>query len=588
MHAPSPSPAPAAYEPSRAAYADPRDQPQALRLAADVWRAVRGHWRIAALFFVLANAAVLGGIILCPRTYVSEAKVKVNAGRESTVSETGRYAEGSAVALQNNREQDLNTAVDVLESRAVLAYAVKQIGPEPILKGYVPAEGEQGEATDGALDPETAQQVDGGPLAAIGLSDPVSRFEKAVETLGQILEVNSNKKSDVISISVEAGKPALAQRICAEIISGFRVKYSDASEIEGGSEFFAQKADGAKADLDKAAGLLATELNALGISTVEGRRQQLQEELSRLSSEEMDRRKVLEGTIAEIAGYDRVLASTPEEIDAGQTENQATGAPDTLRKEIASMEARREKIVQETSAKAPGAVRLEQQIAANVALLKTLSDDSKQTTTSANPVWQDLTKSKLTAQARAEGLRAELSAIRDQRQEAGRAIAELNKRESRILALQTERDELAKGLGRYVELREQAKVADEMGAQSISSVKVFQEPSFNAKPVAPKKRLIAAAGLVFAGFGALGLCLVLEYKSIFFPEDQAAALDRDGVNDGRTNGWAEPETTGYRPAETPLETAAVHRSAGNGHATGAYVDSGTDAGAEPTIADRPR
>ncbi len=567
---PSPADAPASDR-VPGARVDPRDQPQALRLAADVWRAVRSHWRIASLFFVLANAAVLGGIMICPRTYESEAMLRVNVGRENSVVDTTARASGDVVASQSNREQDLNTAVDVLESRAVLEYAVSRIGPEAILQGFVPAAGEVGDDAGGILDPETAQQVDAGPLARMGLSDPVSRFEKAVQTLGQIVTVNSNKKSDVISVSVEAEKPGLAQRICAEIVAGFRQKYIDASETEGGSAFFAQKADEAKANLDAAATLLATELNALNISSVDGRRQQLQEELSRLSAEEMDRRRLLEGTLAEVAGYRRVLANTPEKIDAGETKNQATGAPDQLRSRIAELEARRERIVQETSEKAPGAVRLAREIADARTRLQPLSDESTQTATVSNPVWQDLVKSELTAAARAEGLRAELVAIRSQLDEARRSVASLNSKESGILALRAERDELEKGLGRYFELREQAKVADEMGAQSISSVKVFQQPSFNAKPVAPKKRLIAMAGLVFAGFGALGICLALEYKSIFFPQDGHAAPAHAGDGGYAANGWAEPATNGYRP-----EPAAVGSGGSNGHA------------AEPLVAATPR
>ncbi|MFH5803356.1 GumC family protein [Alienimonas sp. DA493] len=580
MHASSRSPHdPASLSPPHGdSQVDSHEQPQALRLVADVLGAVRAHWRVAALFFVVANAAVLAGIMLCPRSYVSEAKFRVNPGRETASLDPSVTAGSNQISLsQTNREQDLNTAVDVLNSRAVLAYAVRRIGPEPILEGYVPAEDEVADDVGDALDPEAAR-IDPGPLAALGLSDPVSRFEKAVQAVGEMMEVISNKKSDVISVSVEAEKPALAQRICAEIVAGFRQKYTDASEIEGSSEFFAEKADEAKADLDRTAALLAEELNALGISTVEGRRQQLQEELSRLSAEEMDRRKALEGTLAEVAGYERVLADTPQTIDAGKMSNPATGAPDTLRKEIADLEARREKIVRETSAKAPGAVRLEREIAAAERLLEDLTAESDQTTTAANPVWQDLTKSRLTAQAKAEGLRAELAAIRSQLDAARQAVAELNERESRILALQTERDESAKSLAKYVQNRELTKVADEMGAQRISSVNVFQEPTFSAKPVAPKKRLIALAGLVFAGFGALGLCLALEYRRVFFPDghDVSAAAHAG-------NGWADPSAVAA-PA------AAAGYGGGNGRPAPAFA---APAGLEPSApsslaTDRPR
>ena len=578
---------PAPADPHGPGPVDPGDQPQALRLAADVLRAVRGHWRIAGLFFVLANAAVLAGIMVCPRTYESQAMLRVNPGRETSTLDPTAQVSGQVITAQTNREQDLNTAVDILQSRAVMEYAVSRIGPEPILKGYVPEADEVGDDAGGVLDPEVAQRVDAGPLAAMGLSDPVSRYEKAVQTLTEIVDVDSNKKSDVVSVSVEAEKPRLAQRICREVVAGFRRKYQDASEIEGGSEFFAQKATETKRDLDAAATALATELNKLGISSVEGRRRQLQDELSRQTTDELDRRKQLAATVAEIAGYERVLAATPETIDAGSTANQATGAPDTLRRALADLEAARATLVEKYGERVPAVTKLDGRIASAEASLTKIQNASDQTVTAPNPVHQNLLQSQLTAEAKAESLRAELETLGRQLADVQAAVAALNDRESTILALQTERDELSKGLAKYVEKREQARVSDEMGARSISSVKVFQAPTFNAKPVAPKKRLIAAAGLVFAAFGALGLCLVLEYKSVFFPADDPHAGDPHAGDlhaaDGGADGYAPAAANGYHTAEP---AAALRNGSRNGHPDPAPGE--PDAADEPLVVGRPR
>ena len=285
-------------------HAAPEDQPQALRLAADVWRAVAGHWRVMALFFVLANAAVLGGIMVCPRTYVSEAGLKMNEGRETAAVDVTAQVTNSVNAAQSNREQDLNTAVDILESRAVMEIAVANIGPEPILKGYVPEDGVTGDDAGGLMDPEEAQRVDPGPLALIGLSDPVSRFEKAVQTLNEIVEVDSNKKSDVIRVSVKAEKPKLAQRICGEVVAAFRKLYREASEIEGSADFFAAKAERAKRDLKAASDQLAVLKNELGISSVDSRRQELNEALARLGANKLEREGQLTSAEALLRTYD--------------------------------------------------------------------------------------------------------------------------------------------------------------------------------------------------------------------------------------------------------------------------------------------
>ena len=506
----------------------PDDQPQALRLAADVWRAVRGHWKVMTLFFVLANAAVLGGIMVCPRTYVSEAGLKMNEGRETAALDPTAQVTNNVMAAQANREQDLNTAVDILESRAVMELAVAAIGPEPILKGYVPEGGATAGDAGGLLDPEEAQRVDPGPLALIGLSDPVSRFEKAVQTLDEIVEVDSNKKSDVIRVSVKAEKPRLAQRICGEVVVAFRTLYRKASEIEGSSEFFAGKADRAMQELQTVSTKLARLKNDLGISSVQSRRQELDEALARLGADRLDREKQLRASRAQLAAYDGQLASTPREISAGETENQATGAPDTMRREIAGLQAQRARVAKFGS-RSPKVVELDKQIDAMTAELRRIGPESRQTATAANPVHQNLQTARGTEAARADGLEAEAAALDAQLTQVRRDVAALNESESAILALETERDQLTQSLAKYIENREQARVTDQMAAQQISSVRVYQEPTFNAKPVAPKKRLIAAAGLAFAVFGALGLALALEYRSVFFPPADGGAGGARGV-----------------------------------------------------------
>ena len=521
-----------------------------------------------ALFFFAANAAVLGGIMVCPRTYVSEAGLKMNEGRETAALDPTAQVTNNVIAAQANREQDLNTAVDILGSRAVMEYAVSRIGPEPILKGYVPPEGEVGADAGGILDPEEAQRVDSGPLALIGLSDPVSRYEKAVQTLTEIVEINSNKKSDVITVSVKAEKPKLAQRICGEVVNGFRVLYRQASEIEGSSAFFADKAERAKADFETANRELAKLKNELGISSVEARRQELNDALARLGAERLEQGKQLRNAQATLAQYERMLSETPEEISAGTTENQATGAPDALRGRIAGLEAEKGRLAKYGS-NGPKVRELNRRIAAMTAELTTLAPASAQTATAPNPVWQSLRTSRALEAARAEGLRADVETLLTQLEEVRADVAALNENESALLALQTERDQLARSLDKYIENREQTRVTDQMAAEQISSVRVYQPPTFNAKPVTPKKRLIAGAGFAFSVFGALGLGLALEYRRVFFPptaerEDLRPAADAadDASGYDLAGGYADPaaaDAVGLPPTSAAAEYAPAVR-----------------------------
>jgi len=105
---------------------------------------------------------------------------------------------------------------------------------------------------------------------------------------------------------------------------------------------------------------------------------------------------------------------------------------------------------------------------------------------------------------------AEQGAIEVQLSELIAQSAKLNRDEVVIGQLKQEVKLAADNFGQYQELYEQTRIEEALHDNKFTNVRVVQEPSFVPKPVGPKRRLLAAAGLVAGFTGAILIALVLE------------------------------------------------------------------------------
>src|SRR5437660_3163225 len=75
---------------------------------------------------------------LSPRAYRAQAKLFVRLGRENaTLDPTATLGQAQVVAVQQSRENEINTAAEVLKSRVLVDQVVDAVGPRAILDGRV-------------------------------------------------------------------------------------------------------------------------------------------------------------------------------------------------------------------------------------------------------------------------------------------------------------------------------------------------------------------------------------------------------------------------------------------------------------------
>src|SRR5438105_1146432 len=102
----------------------------------DLTRVVLRHKGRMAIFFCAVMAAVTVYTLLSPRLYRSQAKLFVRLGRENaTLDATATVGQASVVAVPLPRENEISTAVEILNSRVLLEKVVDALGPTAVLTG---------------------------------------------------------------------------------------------------------------------------------------------------------------------------------------------------------------------------------------------------------------------------------------------------------------------------------------------------------------------------------------------------------------------------------------------------------------------
>jgi uncharacterized protein involved in exopolysaccharide biosynthesis len=196
------------------------------------------------LAFIGTCAVVFVGVLMMPKKYESEAKLFVRVGRESvTLDPTATTTTGQTISYYDSRESEINSVLDVLQSRIITERVVDHIGPEEILNGG-------------------------------------SNREQAIRTLTKTVFVSHAKKSSVISIACRARSPELAQHIVDTFVSVFNEEHLRVNRTEGSHQFFADQADALQKQLIEARKQLADAKSAVGLVSLEGQRKLLQDQIA--------------------------------------------------------------------------------------------------------------------------------------------------------------------------------------------------------------------------------------------------------------------------------------------------------------------
>jgi len=154
-----------------------------------------------------------------------------------------------------SREEEINSVVEILDSRYVAERVVADLGPAYILGHPVTTSQPDTSAKDASTPTELSTQIFGALGTVVNrlkyLRDmgPVLDSERAIIRLIKNLRVDAVKDASIVRLGYDASDPASAQRILGAVVEAFLEHHARLHRTPGSAEFLVEQASEAKKQL---------------------------------------------------------------------------------------------------------------------------------------------------------------------------------------------------------------------------------------------------------------------------------------------------------------------------------------------------
>ncbi len=505
--------------------------------------AIIRHRALAVTAFLTVLLLTGGVIVLAPRVYKSTSRLLLRIGHENATLEPTVAVTGEAFTPLHTREDEVETALGVMQSRAIMEQVVAQLGVDTILDEQPPQEVTSVPQDKGVLG-RVVQRL----AALVPRLDPVSDQELAVRTLQRGFEISASGKSSVVAVSYEAKDPAVAQQIVSAWVDNYLAHHLEVHRTQGTFEFFVTQEAELSERLGRAHEALREAKSRGGFSTLEGQQQLLESQLQTVRNELLR----VQADLAEAGSQITAVGDLLETSVASKTTEEVTGIADPAQREMRGVLFELEVLEQEYAAKYkdghPKLVAIRDQLENAKKIVDSLSDQRTELRESDNPTYRQLSENRLLAMASQQSLQEKRKTLQQQQAELLEEMKQLNEHEARLAKLTREVTMLEERYRLHAVRFEQARLDKVLGEERISSINVVQPASFEELPVSPNKKLSALFGLFAALALAASLPVLLDVR-----EAGDAAPEQGRQTAGASRRAAE-ESREREPARRELET----------------------------------
>jgi len=461
-------------------------------------------------------SVIVGGVLLVafvavlvwPRSYRSEGKLLVRPTANYISQDPTMMKQQHNMTMPELGEQEINSIVEILSSRAISERVVKDLGVATIL-GDTKDETATGQ-------PQTPAQH--------------KRHNKAIERVSDHLKISTPSKTTIIDISYDASTPALAKKVTDVVMKVYMQEHIRANQTDGSYLFFKEQVEQLERELDLAAQALKDTKNGMGLASIEGRRLALENHYKEIESQTIQTNRGLASAESRVASLEKTLSKLPTDRVSEKTTGIASHATDIMRNEMFKLEAQ-EKAVdftihglssQRHFHQSPTEFNYEK-------IFSSMEKNRTHSTTRTNPVFEKLEMEWLTEKTNVETLTAQKETLHSQKNLVLNDLKQLNIDEIKIRELERDLALAESNLQVYAEQKETARVHDALESHQISNVRIVQSGTYVDDPIAPRKGLALAGALVFAVTLAVGLAFLIEAISprAFFA--MAPTPDTDAV-----------------------------------------------------------
>lgn len=478
----------------------------------DILKVLKRRKRFVLLVAALITAVVYVGLSFKGDRYEATAGLLVKVGR--AYGDVPLTVEKGTVFSDGVNKEEINTYISLLRSRPLLEATVDTVTVERFFQQPPPPE-----SLLRRIKYHAKQVARWGKaqlkwaLIKLGLKADLEDRELAVILLEKSLNVEHEKDTNVIHLSLRLADPILAQETLEVLIDLYMEKHIEVVQTESGEEAFQSQV---AADRTKLETLRAEQVELrkrLDVGDLAEKQVQLARQIATLEDTLRDTARQKESLSASLVDITAQLDTLEEQVLASVT-IEPSPALEKMKERLSELRIERAGATAKFQPGSNQLLMLDEEIAGIQArILQEERTEEGDRVMARNPLLDVL-------QTRLSGVAVDLKSLQavektatDQRKALSGELEKLNQAEADLatLALETKvaENRFLASSARLEEAREQAM----LNANRVANISVFSPPAFSWKPVAPR-RLLIMIGAVVGGFAiGFGLALFLEWQS---------------------------------------------------------------------------
>lgn len=455
------------------------------------------HWKKIVLVPLCFLALGAGVILFAPRTYMSEAKILLRVGRESVGIDPTATTGNMMTLQQSGRDTEVQSALDLLESRGLAERVVDAVGVDYVLRGGPEGSGKPSPVRDTVMAPLHKA------IGYVKSLDKISAKEEAIIQFGKSLTVDAEHNSTVIVISYETDSAIGAQKVLAELVKLYQEEYIRLFRNPESRDFFAKQRELLQKQVDDAEKRLRDAKNSMGLASIEGRRATYEAQLSSIELAHYQAEQEYTQVEASVSDLRESLANLPERQVSSETSVPNAGA-DLLREQLYALQVKQIDLKARYNDDHPLVQAVSNQVDEAKRIVDGLTSNRQETVNDVNPIHRELSLMLKKQETTGAGLAARLKTLEEQKRLVMADLKQLNNYEVDINELQREVRLAEDSFLAYSNDFEQARIDEAREQQRISSLSIPQHPTLQEKPVSPSKLLVLLATVALSLGGTVG------------------------------------------------------------------------------------
>ncbi len=476
--------------------------------ALDIAQTFSRHTKKAIAIFLLVIMATVCWIVFIPGKYESFAKIYVRIGRENSTLDPSATT-GQTINIQQSIESDVNSLLQILESRETAVRVVQSVGAETILADDLAVAGSSAAGNERVSTTRKIKRwISDIKNRWLPAKFSESREARAVRAFREQSKCWAPKISNVIELSSTAGHPELAQQIVRAWTKALVEEHLRVTQTKGSLSFFVHEDEQLKQQLLTVEQDLKDVKSSSQLVSIEGQREILEEQAKLIRARELANDSLLASAQAKVQELSSILKTIPKLAETDQRNSALTQGWYNLRERLFELQIKEHELKSRYSAANPEVIAVMQQREAIEQIFAKQSESISEVKGSPNPTYLLFQESLLQEQAEVVALVAEHKTLQQQKQANLAEIEKLNDSVLVITDLERQRLILETSYLASSARVEQCKILQGLETAKISSLSELQSASYDARPIGlgkMKKLLIGAFLGIIVASGFVGI-----------------------------------------------------------------------------------